>query len=139
HLARWTEARRANAARYRALFKDAGLADRLVLPIEPPGRRHIYNQFVGRTANRDDLRRDLAAPGVGTEVYYPVPFPLQPCFADARSGPGGCPQSDRAAAESVALPIFGELTSAEQAAVVSAVAMFMQPSAASAADGAGRL
>src|SRR5207249_1980088 len=82
HLAAWTDARRANARRYDALFRDAGLADRLTLPSEPPYGHHIFNQYVIRTADRDALKRHLDDRGIGTEIYYPVPFHLQPCFAD---------------------------------------------------------
>lgn len=125
HLAAWTEARRTNASRYVRLFRDAGLEGRVALPIEPKGRRHIFNQFVIRTANRDGLKRHLDARGIGNEVYYPVPFHLQPCFADLGYAPGAFPEAERAARESLALPIFGELTDEEQRTVVGAIAEFI--------------
>ena len=81
HLQSWSDARRANAARYRALFADAGL-DEVTLPVEAPDRTHIYNQFVIRVPGRDRLKKHLDAAGIGTEIYYPVPFHLQQCFAD---------------------------------------------------------
>jgi dTDP-4-amino-4,6-dideoxygalactose transaminase len=81
HLASWTEARRANAARYQALFREAGLGDVVGLPTEVPGCRHIYNQFIVRVPDRDRLRAYLESRRVGVEIYYPVPFHLQECFA----------------------------------------------------------
>jgi dTDP-4-amino-4,6-dideoxygalactose transaminase len=126
HLDRWTEGRRANAARYRALFREAGLLDRLTLPPEPADCRHIYNQFVIRTADRDGLRAHLDERGIGTEIYYPVPFHLQPCFADLGYRRGDFPKAERAAADSLALPIYSELTAAQQESVVSAIGEFVQ-------------
>src|SRR5439155_13424347 len=82
HLAAWTDARRANAQRYGTLFRDAALGDRVTLPVEPPDRRHIFNQCVMRTADPAGLKRYLDDRGIGTEIYYPVPFHLQPCFAN---------------------------------------------------------
>jgi dTDP-4-amino-4,6-dideoxygalactose transaminase len=122
HLERWTEARRANARRYRALFSEAGLTDRIVLPAEPSDSRHIFNQFVIRTRDRDAVRRHLEARGIGTDIYYPVPFHLQSCFAYLGHQKGEFPGAERAAEESLALPIFGELTADQQRAVVSAIA-----------------
>jgi dTDP-4-amino-4,6-dideoxygalactose transaminase len=126
HLAAWTEARRANASRYRELFAEAGLMGAIALPAEAPGRRHIFNQFVIRTADRDALKRHLDAEGIGTEIYYPVPFHLQPCFTDLGHRRGAFPHAERAADTSLALPIYGELTDAQLQAVVSAVASFVQ-------------
>jgi len=124
HLETWTEARQRNAARYRAMFAARGLADIVRLPVEAPRRTHIYNQFVVRVAERDRLRAHLATQGIGTEVYYPVPFHLQRCFADLGYAAGAFPQAEAAARESLALPIYGELTEAQQAAVVDAVGRF---------------
>jgi dTDP-4-amino-4,6-dideoxygalactose transaminase len=129
HLAAWTEARRANAARYRSLFRDAGIGERVTLPVEPPGRRHIFNQFVVRTADRDGLKQHLDERGIGTEIYYPVPFHLQPCFAGLGHCRGDFPHAERAADESLALPIYGELTAAQQEAVVGAIAEYVGRSA----------
>jgi dTDP-4-amino-4,6-dideoxygalactose transaminase len=125
HLAAWTDARRANARRYTALFQDAHLTDRITLPVEPSNRRHIYNQFVIRTSDRDALKRHLDSRGIGNEIYYPVPFHLQPCFADLGLRRGDFPNAERAADTSLALPIYGELTSQQQEAVVGAVAEFI--------------
>jgi dTDP-4-amino-4,6-dideoxygalactose transaminase len=121
YLADWTARRRANATRYRMLFRDAGLLDRVTLPSEPPDRWHIFNQFVIRTADRDGLKAHLDESGIGTEIYYPVPFHLQPCFANLGHRRGDFPRAERAAAESLALPIYGELTAAQQEVVVAAI------------------
>jgi len=123
HLAHWSASRRANAVRYRAAFAAAGLPD-VVLPVEAPDRTHIYNQFVIRVPKRDQLRAHLDAAGIGTEVYYPVPFHLQECFAGLGYKPGAFPVAEAAALDSLALPIYPELTEAQQAAVVEAIAHF---------------
>ncbi|HXI31496.1 MAG TPA: DegT/DnrJ/EryC1/StrS family aminotransferase [Vicinamibacterales bacterium] len=128
HLGAWTDGRRRNAATYRALFREAGLDGVIVLPVEPPDRRHIYNQFVIRTPERDALKRHLDEQGIGNEIYYPVPFHLQPCFADLGYSRGAFPHAERAAAETLAIPIYGELTDAQQRTVVSAIAAFVQRS-----------
>jgi dTDP-4-amino-4,6-dideoxygalactose transaminase len=126
HLAAWTEGRRANAARYRELFHAAGLDDFVTLPVEPPDRFHIYNQFVILTPERDALKQHLDAEGIGNEIYYPVPFHLQPCFANLGYVRGAFPHAERAAAHSLAIPIYGELTLAQQERVVSAIGAFAQ-------------
>ena len=122
-LAGWSAGRQANAARYRALFADAALSE-VVLPSEAPNRTHIYNQFVIRAPRRDNLREHLAAAGIGTEVYYPVPFHLQECFKNLGYQPGAFPEAEAAANDSLALPIYPELTEAQQAAVVNAIRTF---------------
>jgi dTDP-4-amino-4,6-dideoxygalactose transaminase len=121
HLAGWTAARQRNAARYRELFAEAGLTDRVQLPIEAPNRTHIYNQFVIRVPERDRVKAALDAAGVGTAVYYPVPFHEQECFASLGYRRGAFPHAEAAAQETLALPIFGELTAEQQAFVVSAI------------------
>jgi dTDP-4-amino-4,6-dideoxygalactose transaminase len=126
HLAGWTAGRQRNAARYRTLFREAGLDSAITLPFEPPDRTHIYNQFVIRTADRDGLKRHLDAQGIGNEIYYPVPFHLQPCFADLGYRRDAFPHAERAANESLAIPIYGELTAAQQETVVSAIGQFVQ-------------
>jgi dTDP-4-amino-4,6-dideoxygalactose transaminase len=125
HLASWTDARRANADRYRRQFRDAGLDRAITLPVEPPGRQHIFNQFIIRSAERDALKRHLDEQGIGNEIYYPVPFHLQPCFAGLGYRRGDFPQAERAAAETLAVPIYGELSAAAQDQVVSAIAEFV--------------
>src|SRR4029079_10614394 len=113
--------RRDNAARYRTLFRDAGLEGTVTLPPEQFDGEPIFNQFVVRSSERHALKTPLDARGIATEIYYPVPFHLQPCFAYLGHRRGDFPRAERAAAESLALPIYGELTPAQQEAVVSAV------------------
>jgi dTDP-4-amino-4,6-dideoxygalactose transaminase len=125
HLPTWTGARRRNADRYRALFAELGIESRIDLPIEPPGLTHIYNQFVIRAAERDALRTYLASRRIGTEVYYPVPFHRQPCFADLGRASDMFPVADQAAQTSLALPIYGELTDMQQRHVATSIADFM--------------
>ena len=122
HLAGWTEKRRANAVRYQQLFREEGLTERVALPVEPPGYHHIFNQFIVRVADRDGVRQRLSSQGIGTEVYYPVPFHLQECFSALGYRRGAFPISEQAAATSLALPIYGELTPTQQQAVVAALA-----------------
>jgi dTDP-4-amino-4,6-dideoxygalactose transaminase len=123
HLQTWSDARRANAARYRALFAEAGL-DEITLPVEAPDRTHIYNQFVIRAPGRDRLKKHLDAAGIGTEIYYPVPFHLQQCFAGLGYKPGAFPVAEAAATSSLALPIYPELTPDQQSRVVGAIRNF---------------
>jgi len=128
HLAAWSEGRRRNATRYRSLFRQAGLDHVITLPVERSDRVHIFNQFVIRTAERDALKRHLDDQGIGNEIYYPVPFHLQPCFASLGYRAGAFPHAERAAAESLAIPIYGELTDAQQERVVSTIAQFARAS-----------
>jgi dTDP-4-amino-4,6-dideoxygalactose transaminase len=121
----WSAGRRANAARYRAMFADAGLSE-VVLPVEAPDRTHIYNQFVIRVPKRDQLRAHLDKAGIGTEVYYPVPFHLQECFKDLGYKAGAFPEAEAAASDSLALPIYPELSEAQQSAVVNAIRTFFR-------------
>ena len=118
HLSRWTDMRRANAAQYRTLFEQAGLAERITLPSEPDGCFHIFNQYVIRVPNRDRVRAYLAEHGIGTEIYYPVPFHLQECFASLGHGRGDFPKAEAAADSSLAVPIYGELTADQLELVV---------------------
>jgi dTDP-4-amino-4,6-dideoxygalactose transaminase len=125
HLDSWTRRRQENAAIYRRLFAEAGLTPaRLRLPEESAHRRHIYNQFVIRCDRRDALKAHLREHGVGSEVYYPVPMHLQECFAAYGGRAGDFPEAERAARESLAIPIYPELTEAMQSTVVRTVAGF---------------
>jgi dTDP-4-amino-4,6-dideoxygalactose transaminase len=124
-LPAWTEARRLNAQRYRRLFADAGLTAHVTLPVEPPGRRHVYNQFVIRVRERDALKRHLAAARIGAEIYYPVPLHLQACFRDLGYRAGDFPHAEGVADESLAIPVYGELTLEQQQEVVAAIASFV--------------
>ena len=127
HLDTWSTGRRARAAFYRREMARAGLLAHLILPVEswPGGElHHIYNQFIVRTPRRDALRAHLTARGIGTEIYYPLPLHQQECFGYLGYKAGDFPESERAAAETLALPIFPELTEAEQAEVVESVHAF---------------
>ncbi len=121
HLQAWTEGRQANAARYRALVAERGLTA-VQLPTERDDRTHIYNQFVIRVPNRDAVKAHLQSNGIGCEVYYPVPFHLQECFQNLGYAAGAFPHAEAAANDSLALPIYGELTDAQQREVVTALA-----------------
>ena len=130
HLASWTAGRRERAAAYRRLFADRRLTERVSLPAVPADDaahvRHIYHQFVVRVPRRDALRQFLSEHGVGTEVYYPVPFHLQECFRDLGYRQGDFPESERAAAETLALPVYPELSSDQQAYVVDTIYDFFR-------------
>lgn len=112
-LAGWNERRRAIATRYQELLGDAARAGRLRLPVEAPGRRHVFHQYVVRVPDRDHVRMRLAQREISTAVYYPVPLHLQPCFADLGYREGSFPEAEKAAKQVLALPIFPELTAAE--------------------------
>ena len=118
--------RRENAQRYASLFAECGLDGQFGLPSESPGRRHVWNQYVVRVpgGRRDALRTYLAEQHIGSEIYYPVPLHQQECFASLGCETGSLPETERAAAETIALPIFPGLTTAEQHAVVSRIAEF---------------
>jgi dTDP-4-amino-4,6-dideoxygalactose transaminase len=124
HLDGWTLARRANAEHYTQLIERAGLADRLTPPRPVPGYRHIFNQYVLRAARRDELRAFLSAQGIGTEIYYPVPLHEQRCFAYLGYRADDFPQSQRAADETLALPVYPELTAPQRDYVVDRIAAF---------------
>jgi dTDP-4-amino-4,6-dideoxygalactose transaminase len=123
YLDRWTEGRQRNAAHYRTRLATATLP--IVLP-EPAAwqTRHIYNQFVIRCADRDELRNWLKQEGIGTEIYYPLPLHLQACFAGLGYAEGAFPVAERMAKESLALPIHPELTSEDIDYICGAIAEF---------------
>jgi len=123
HLAEWTRLRQENARRYHQLFTAEGLHRTIDLPESLPDREHVWNQYTIRVADgkRDQLRAQLAELGIGSEVYYPVPLHQQQCFASLGYGPGSLPVTERMAAEVLSLPIYPEVTVAEQQLVVQAV------------------
>ncbi len=128
YLDDWTAARQANAATYRRLFQQAGLLDRIKLPLEKENR-HIYNQFVIQVAGQRDALRDyLAGHGIGSEIYYPVPLHRQTCFADLGYRRGDFPISERCAQECLALPIYPELKQEQLAFVVDRIRAFFDNS-----------
>jgi dTDP-4-amino-4,6-dideoxygalactose transaminase len=129
HLDGWGEGRRARAEFYRAEFRRAGLEDWLSLPIEPwagagVAHHHIYNQFIVRVPERDEVRKHLQQKNISTEIYYPLALHQQECFRDLGYREGDFPESERAARETLALPIFPELAEDQQRHVVKAFAEF---------------
>ena len=128
YLDEWTAGRQRNAAVYDAGFAAAAFAGRLQTPKAVPGYRHIFNQYVVRVRNRDALREFLGKRGVGTEIYYPVPLHLQQCFAYLGYAQGDFPESERAALETLALPIYPELSREQLDYVISTVGEFISSS-----------
>jgi len=121
HLDRWSEGRARNAALYNSLFEGS----RVVRPHHDPRTRHIYNQYVIRVPQRDELRARLTERGIGHEVYYPVPLHLQPCFASLGYKEGDLPVAEAAARETIALPIYPELTEEQIRHVAATVREFV--------------
>ena len=117
HLDRWSEGRARNAALYHQLFEGS----RVGRPFRDPRARHIYNQYVIRVPERDPVREALTERGIGTEIYYPVPLQLQKCFATLGYREGDMPNAEAAARETLALPIYPELTEEQIRHVAAAV------------------
>ena len=148
YLNKWSEKRRANAEYYNQLFIKAGLAEgtgrtkfdeknRVLLPkaiyktLSQSSKKdisnyHIYNQYIIRVQNRDELKKFLTENEIGTEIYYPVPFHLQECFADLKYKEGDFPEAEEACRTSLAIPVFPELTKEQQQFVVIKIKEFMQ-------------
>jgi dTDP-4-amino-4,6-dideoxygalactose transaminase len=129
YLESWSAARRAAADVYREEFTHSGLMERLTLPAEPYREQgltnhHIYHQYVVRTSRRDALREHLTKREIGTEIYYPIGLHLQECFAYLGYKEGDLPETERAARETLALPIYPEITREAQRYVVAAIAEF---------------
>src|SRR5262245_44896999 len=120
----WNAARRARARDYDELFRAAGLEDEVTLPAVAPGATHVFHQYVIRVPRREALRSHLASRGIASEVYYPIPLHLQPCFASLGYRRGDLPEAERAADEVLALPIHPELERTAQERVVAAVREF---------------
>jgi dTDP-4-amino-4,6-dideoxygalactose transaminase len=123
-LESWSEARRRNAADYDDLFARAGLLSRIQTPAVLPGNRHIFHQYVVRTPKRDELRAELQSRGIGTEIYYPVSLHMQECFRGLGYAATDFPNSSAAAAQTLALPIYPELTHEQRAYVVDCIGGF---------------
>ncbi|MGO9916949.1 MAG: DegT/DnrJ/EryC1/StrS family aminotransferase [Isosphaeraceae bacterium] len=126
HLDLWTIKRREVAGRYQSLFEAHG-SKHVTLPVERPGYFHVYNQYVIRVPApiRDPLRDFLTARQIGTEIYYPIPLHLQPCFAALAHKAGDFPVSESAARETIALPMYAELTEEQQRFVVGSIRQFL--------------
>jgi len=134
-LDQWTAARQQNAKKYDELFFEAGLAaasdgsPQVGLP-SVVTNRHIFNQYVIRVSCRDQMQAALQQRGIGTEVYYPIPMHLQECFAYLGHGVGAFPESERAAKETLALPIYPELSELQLRYVVESIRDFVAASPA---------
>jgi dTDP-4-amino-4,6-dideoxygalactose transaminase len=128
HLDQWSTGRQRRAQQYELMFTDAGLSDKVELPFVRSGARHIFHQFVVRVGDgrRAALRAHLRECGVGTDVYYPVPLHLQECFAFLGYKEGDFPIAELAAKETLALPVYPELTDEQQDYVVSMIREFFQ-------------
>jgi dTDP-4-amino-4,6-dideoxygalactose transaminase len=132
YLDAWTAARQRCAATYWRLFAEAGVGkeagsseeQNLTWPTEAGGRRHVYNQFVIRCARRDDLIAWLRQLSISAAIYYPLPLHLQECFVYLGYRAGDFPESERASVETLALPIYPELTDSMQARVVQVICDF---------------
>jgi dTDP-4-amino-4,6-dideoxygalactose transaminase len=128
HLPKWNQQRRAHAATYDQLLSVAGLTASGKSPVQKlkiaAEAHHIFHQYVLRVERRDELRAFLSQRKIGSEIYYPLPLHLQPCFNYLGYEEGSLPESERAAREVIALPMFPELTEAEQNWVIESVAEF---------------
>ncbi len=126
HLEQWCEERIERARRYQKLFAETGLAGdgTIGLPLPSGARSHTFNYYVIRVQQRDELKRHLGKQGIQTEVYYPLPLHLQPCFAHLGHRRGDFPNSELAAAQLLALPMYPELALEQQEAVVQEIRSF---------------
>lgn len=124
HLEEWNEERRVIADRYRLLFAERDLLDLVHPPVELDGNYHIYHQYAPRVQDRDALEAFLEAEGIGCRVYYPLSLHRQKCFAFLGYGAGDCPVSEQLSRETLALPVFPELTADEQVRIADAIARF---------------
>lgn len=136
HLNHWHEQRRSNAALYRKLFQEAGidrsidslntanLQNGIILPTEEEGNYHIYNQFVIYSDQRDALMQHLRTNQIGSEIYYPIALHEQECFDFLGYGKGRFPNAERAAAMSLALPIYPDLSEKQIKRVVEIISDF---------------
>lgn len=127
-LEEWAAARERHAARYAAAFAERGIADSIVAPPAAKSGRHVWNQYTVRVKNgrRDALQKHLADQKIGSAIYYPVPLHLQKCFSSLGYQPGSLRKTEQACREVLSLPVYPELTAAEQDAVIGAVTEFCQ-------------
>lgn len=109
----WMAERDAHARQYTQRLQSMKCAEKIVAPVQTEGGRHVWNQYVIRVQRRDELRQYLAAAGIGTEIYYPIPLHQQECFTYLGYRTGDMPESERASGEVLALPVFPELTAAQ--------------------------
>jgi dTDP-4-amino-4,6-dideoxygalactose transaminase len=123
HLDKWRALRAKNAAFY---DRELSRVDGVTIPFIAPGAVSVYNQYVIRVKERDSLKSFLRENGIGCEVYYPVPLHLQKCFAFLGGRAGDMPESESAARETLALPVYPELTSAQKEYVVAKIREFME-------------
>jgi dTDP-4-amino-4,6-dideoxygalactose transaminase len=128
YLDGWVEARRAHANRYNDAFRRLNLdcSDALTLPDTPEAEHHVFNQYVVRTRRRDELHRFLASRGIGTAVYYPKALHMQACLAFLGYREGDFPEAERAARETLALPVYPELTVQMQDRVIEDIDTFFK-------------
>ena len=124
YLDKWAAARQRNADRYRDLFREFQLDSKVSLPLVPAHSIHVYNQFTIRSTDRDNLREHLRTSGIPSEIYYPIPLHLQKAFSYLGYKTGDFPASEAASREVLSLPIYPELTEAQQRSVVAAIAAF---------------
>jgi dTDP-4-amino-4,6-dideoxygalactose transaminase len=124
YLDNWAASRQRNADRYRQLFREFHLESKLKLPVAPPQFTHVYNQFTIRSSDRDNLREHLRASGIPSEIYYPIPLHLQKAFSYLGHKSGDFPVSEAASRQVLSLPIYPELTEAQQRSVVASFAQF---------------
>ena len=124
HLNSWAAGRQKNAALYEKCFTQAGLLKFITPPVKRPDRNHVYNQFIIRAKNRDALKEHLTKSGIGTAIYYPLCLHLQDCFKFLGGKQGDCPEAEKASQETLALPVFPELTSSQIEYVVEQISAF---------------
>jgi dTDP-4-amino-4,6-dideoxygalactose transaminase len=126
YLEQWTKGRQKNANDYINMFKERGLQNHLILPSIRDNYRHIFNQFVVRSSQRDDLLSHLRKNNIGCEIYYPLTLSEQECFSNLNHKRGDFPIAEKAVKEVLAIPIYPELTSEQKAFVVDKIVHFFQ-------------
>jgi dTDP-4-amino-4,6-dideoxygalactose transaminase len=125
YLDQWNKMRRQNAAYYNELFKQYGLKE-IITPYESPQTKHVYHLYTIRTQKRDELQKFLKIKGISTGVYYPVPLHLQEVYKNSGYKLGDFPVSEKAAQETLSLPMYPELTEEDQQRIVKQIRDFYQ-------------